>query len=494
MRSKNLFIGLMIMALFFGVLAACGDGGEMQTVAEKNVSLTMFAGEKLNYSELKGETSFSSDDDGIAYVSKTGMVYGVSEGTAEVRAVSGNKAVKYSVTVSAHGGNYDFYNVDGYYDFRSSDNKVPLQLYNNNTTLEITLGHDPISADYTPLVMYDSVKRLPVSVTRPEWLILWADAENGKYFAVDTNSSGGTCAVFDFKSKYTFIAYEDSYISRTVAGYAKFKSRSPFVVEYDEAGQSYKVYKKDGAAEIFSLDFSTLKKDFNQIASFTPRIGFIASNSYNTTLKLGDEPFVAEGGNDKYLGKSWLCIGDSVTAGGSSYLFEVQKKLGMSCAVNAGISGALLTDGLAAVANSVVFRIKNDKVEYDYDLITVFIGSNDFNMAAPYGEKNSTNTREYYGAMKYTIETLREKAPNAEIVFMTMLDRSVPPNTNNGQTTKAYHDITIEVSEDRGIKCMDMFESGINLTNVGQYTTDGLHPNFGGQKVLADYVAAQLLK
>ncbi len=110
-----------------------------------------------------------------------------------------------------------------------------------------------------------------------------------------------------------------------------------------------------------------------------------------------------------------------------------------------------------------------------------------------------------YGAVRFTVEAIREKCPNARILFLTPMQRydirvparPVDPVTGNELNPAGIQLLqVVDAIEDAcdyyGIAYLDMYrDSGFNRENFqpgGEYTLDGLHPNGA-----ADILIAQLI-
>lgn len=211
----------------------------------------------------------------------------------------------------------------------------------------------------------------------------------------------------------------------------------------------------------------------------------------------------------------WLAIGDSITYGygnnGISYADYAAKKLGISLNKQ-GVSGSTLSGMYGRVKNGDFDGIKPD-------IITILGGTNDWNI----GKKSkNTDSDTVYTADTYMsyvnciIETLRAKQPQATIIFLTCLQRDYfgddDANTrgltnSNGESLEEYRNVIKTSCEAHAVPVIDLYaNSGINAKNylpessgysnpsIKWLTTDGLHPNDTGHKLIAMYVANSLKK
>jgi lysophospholipase L1-like esterase len=130
----------------------------------------------------------------------------------------------------------------------------------------------------------------------------------------------------------------------------------------------------------------------------------------------------------------------------------------------------------------------------NYDLITVFAGTNDYGGHTPLGTINdSKETASFYGYIKKVIYTVLTSKPSIKLTFFTPLQRGTftgqptyPAPNNLGFTLDQYVDAIIKVCQMYAIPCLDLFRvSGVNEYTLSTMTTDNLHLNngVGGQTV-----------
>lgn len=211
----------------------------------------------------------------------------------------------------------------------------------------------------------------------------------------------------------------------------------------------------------------------------------------------------------------WLAIGDSITYGygndGISYADYAAQKLNILLNKQ-GVSGSTLSAMYARVKNGDFDGIKPD-------IITICGGTNDWNIGkkAKNTDFDTVYTADTY--MSYVnsiIETLRAKHHQATIIFLTCLQRdyfgdddtNVHGITNsNGETLEDYRNVIMTSCKNHAVPVIDLYaNSGINAKNylpensgyshpsIKWLTTDGLHPNEAGYKIIATYVANSLKK
>lgn len=200
-------------------------------------------------------------------------------------------------------------------------------------------------------------------------------------------------------------------------------------------------------------------------------------------------------------GKKVNFLGDSITQGhGTSasehiYLNVLEKRCGFACVRNYGIGGtriAPVTDRQKCPDFGPSFVERYQQMDDDADLIVVFGGTNDFGHGdAPMGDPADRDIHTFYGALNLLMEGLIEKYPQADIVFMTPLQRSEceQPGQFSGYRLVEYADAIMKTGRRFAIPVLDLYgTSGIcaQLEPVCKlFMPDGLHPNDAGHLKIA---------
>lgn len=137
---------------------------------------------------------------------------------------------------------------------------------------------------------------------------------------------------------------------------------------------------------------------------------------------------------------------------------------------------------------------------FDPDIIIVQGGTNDALFDnKQLGDIYSTNTDEFYGALKQLYENLLSTYPAAKIFHMTPPQNlaSVFPrkNTTTGHYLYEFVNAIKEVAHIYGVSVIDIYaESGINNWNGASYLPDNTHPNADGHRKIAEVVFRDLLE
>jgi len=161
---------------------------------------------------------------------------------------------------------------------------------------------------------------------------------------------------------------------------------------------------------------------------------------------------------------------------------------------------AVIASGNAPVAFT---RCLNTLKSIDFsqvDIITIAYGTNDF--------KNGKSLESVRTAAERSIETIRSKYPNVQIVLCVPVYRywldddgnfleDSDTKQINGVKLTDYIQLYKQIGNKYGLVVIDNYNgSGINATNRDRcFTgTDTTHPNETGRQMIADYMASELLK
>lgn len=208
-------------------------------------------------------------------------------------------------------------------------------------------------------------------------------------------------------------------------------------------------------------------------------------------------------------GKKINFLGDSITEGcgvsskENTFIEILREKYQLAAARNYGKGGT-------RIARQSEMKDPNEPRDQDFlkrmwdmdpdaDIIVVFGGTNDYgNGQAPLGTVDDTSIFTFYGAVRTLCVELIKRYPSAAIVFITPLHRW---NENGGLGTWKpdgvvqhplcdYVKAIKEACECYSVPVCDLFGRGSMPVHMQPwqiiYTTDGLHPNDEGHKLLAE--------
>lgn len=195
---------------------------------------------------------------------------------------------------------------------------------------------------------------------------------------------------------------------------------------------------------------------------------------------------------DKWTGKKWVCVGDSLTAENirttKHYFDYVADETGITT-VNMGDSGS----GYAREQDvGTAFYQRISDCPTDADVVTIFGSFNDLGAGLPIGSVDDTGTTTLAGCINTTITNLQTAIPlvNLGIVAPTPWDTTQP--STSGQ---AYNYVTMlkDICERRSIPFLDLWrESNLRPWDADfrtlAYSKDGgsgTHPDENGHKLIA---------
>lgn len=214
-------------------------------------------------------------------------------------------------------------------------------------------------------------------------------------------------------------------------------------------------------------------------------------------------------------GKKINFLGDSITQGvGASctetnYVNQAKELLGLSEAVNYGISGTRIAPRKAAIGGvppcNDDFISRAELMDADADGIVVFGGTNDFGHGdAPLGTPADTTPDTFCGALHTLFVKLIERYPGKPIVILTPLHRTVEDNVWGDGHYKEYPDHPLrdyvqairDIAEYYSLPVLDLWAvSGIQPkvpVIKEKLMPDGLHPNDAGHRLVAERLAGFL--
>lgn len=198
--------------------------------------------------------------------------------------------------------------------------------------------------------------------------------------------------------------------------------------------------------------------------------------------------------DNKWYGKKWLCIGDSISTDEANlakngYAKLISRELGMTL-TNISVSGKTMKDGYEWL----------DDMSDEFDLITVMLGTNNQGYNCALGSLNDSyytsgaynSNNSFYAQTQLMAEKLKTKFPKSIIIFLTPIKRTgcgddAQHNDENGYfkklaTTKEYRDVIIDVCNYYSLPYIDLYNCidpriEENRTLYFTSATDGTHPN-----------------
>lgn len=191
--------------------------------------------------------------------------------------------------------------------------------------------------------------------------------------------------------------------------------------------------------------------------------------------------------------KKIVIYGDSIstgTHGEGAYLPYLEETYGAEL-VNYAVGGSGLC--CASPDNGVSILEGEGTIPEDADLIILWHGSNDWYWGSPMGELEDKGGETFLGAIGKAVRRIREKAPEAALLFCTPIYRFERPDGGShpgrayemknklGYTLTDYCEALRTASVYHGFPLADMRRyAGIHEGNQEEYLEDRVHPNGKG--------------
>ena len=203
---------------------------------------------------------------------------------------------------------------------------------------------------------------------------------------------------------------------------------------------------------------------------------------------------------DKWNQKGWLTLGDSITKA-NGYQPLVKEKLGFSKVENKGMNGQTMA---YQKTNKSTYAIGKNIDYKKYDLVTIFIGTNDYRYNKKLGKiqennKNIHDESTFIGSYQMLIEKILSSNPYIDLVLITPLQRTrdgydINYTNEAGHKLIDYVNATKALGKKYSLPVLDLYStSGFTNQSMKIYTRDDLHPNKKGYERISDKIYRFLL-
>lgn len=140
------------------------------------------------------------------------------------------------------------------------------------------------------------------------------------------------------------------------------------------------------------------------------------------------------------------------------------------------------------------------KIDFDtVDILIIEHGVNDYHAGIPiYNEEDPYDSYTFTGAIRSTVELIREKYPDMRIILITPTYTWYPNHDSPEMTCEEYNlgggvleeyvNAEIALAESLGVEVIDNYHdlySHDEWSDWERYTNDGLHPNEAGRELIA---------
>lgn len=199
-----------------------------------------------------------------------------------------------------------------------------------------------------------------------------------------------------------------------------------------------------------------------------------------------------------------------------TWWFQVMDQTGMELNANASSSITTVTGDSADTTGSAPGCSSKRMIDLtpgengpDPDILIVYMGMNDFLKSVPLGSFDGPSPQSegiienFCAAYELMIQKLNAMYPNTEIYYCTLLELSAgdtdehpdryPCTNKSGNTIGDFNAEIATIASAYGYPVIDLHNCGITYETLDQYTSDGVHPNADGAKLMAKYVADYLM-
>lgn len=205
-----------------------------------------------------------------------------------------------------------------------------------------------------------------------------------------------------------------------------------------------------------------------------------------------------------WYNKDLEIFGDSLVSGtvqDGNYVTHLSPLILPNTFTNKGISGRPMANGTpnGVGTNTTI----NEEQTFNYDLIIIACGTNDFKLNVPLGNlgletDTNLNTNTFYGAYKDALNHILSINPSIRIILWTPLQRDndgydVNYVNSAGHKLIDYVNAIKNIGQMYSIPVLDLYSSsGVTKRTLNTYTRDGLHLNSNGYDLVCRYIANYL--
>lgn len=211
----------------------------------------------------------------------------------------------------------------------------------------------------------------------------------------------------------------------------------------------------------------------------------------------------------QYCGKSAVAYGDSITYGiynengnkealyvNRRWCDIVSERLGFASLTNYAQSGISISSTSSVLSERALSKCYNEMRD-DAEIVLIAGGTNDFGTDVILGTNTDREDISFCGALHILCRGLKEKYPEATVVFITPVDRKDSNANKLGLSLDDYRQKIKEIAGGiYGFVIVDGECAGFDAKNpefCAKYMNDGVHPNPEAHVLYGEAVANALL-
>lgn len=235
----------------------------------------------------------------------------------------------------------------------------------------------------------------------------------------------------------------------------------------------------------------------------------LRSSAEETALWVEADKEVLADNEEDFSSYKIACLGDSITEaanlleieGYEQYTYPTRLKEMLNCAevYNFGIGGSSLGRFWYEP-----FCERYDQIPKDVDIILIMGGTNDgYCMSEEFvGNITERAYRTLYGDVNDLMQGLKNDYPDAEVIFITpmpnLLHDVLRKERENLLPQTVVVNCILELADEYGYEVIDLYNSNFfdshDAEIVADYIPDSVHPNEKGYELLAQHIAAEIVR
>ena len=222
------------------------------------------------------------------------------------------------------------------------------------------------------------------------------------------------------------------------------------------------------------------------------------------------EPTIIDAEDSPYYGKIAVAYGDSITHGTFTDVGDaapdskvdrkwcdvVSERLGFKSLSNYAQNGISISS-TSSVLSSSALSLGYINLRADAEVIMNAAGTNDFGTKVKLGKNTDQEDVSFCGGLNVLCKGLKEKFPNALVIFITPIDRKGSASNELGLSLDDYRQKIEEIAGGvYGFRIVDGDCTGFDASDpafIRDYMRDGTHPNREAHILYGEAVAKELL-